>query len=118
MDEIEIPTVGVKQSKIEEFKDLILRYIQDNDRYNNKAVHDGVMPAMAAIGRGAGLKEILAAIDGGISGFQLNWVMNTLAEFSTKSAEIKNVWEKYQKSLEPKKKSARRSKESAVALDE
>lgn len=108
----EIPTDGVHPSKVASFQDLIYRYLVDNDKYNQKAVFGGIFPALQAIENGKSLVEVIRSIGRDISGFQLNWVMNTLGEYSLKSEEIRTTWEKYQKGLEPKKKSARRYKQT------
>lgn len=115
--EFDIPLQGVKENKIDAFKDLITRYLTDNDQYNNKAIFDGVYPALAAISKNKSIGDIIKSIDSDISGFQLNWVMNTLAEHSTKGQEIRDIWDKYQKSMEPKKK-PRKSKPEEECLDD
>lgn len=110
--DLEIPAIGVKKEKLDAYRDLMFRYLDGNDAYNTQAVQGGVFKAMRAIAEGKSLIEILRSIDKDISGFQLNWVMNTLGEFSTRGTEIQDLWDKYQKGLEPKKKPARRYKES------
>lgn len=116
--EIEVPLDGVIKLKQEAYKDLIQRYLVENDQYNCTAVLDGVYPAMQAIEKKKSLLEVVRSISPSISGFQLNWTMNVLAEFSTKGSEIKQIWERYQKSVEPKKKSARKYKASELLDDE
>jgi hypothetical protein len=115
-NEIEVPIFGVNEDKIDAFKDLMIRYLVDNDAYNLLAVAN-VYRAMIAIQADKPIMDVLKAMDPVITGFQLNWIMRVLGEYSIKGEEITELWAKYQKSLEPKKRHTRRYKESPLEDD-
>lgn len=114
MEELVIPTTGVRKDKEAAYTDFVTRYLTDNDAYNQQAIFDGLYRAMAAVENNKSIIEIIRSIDERITGFQLNWIMNALGEYSKKGPQIQTVWDKYQKALEPKKTRARRQKQQVL----
>lgn len=109
--ELVIPTAGVKKDKETAYIDFITRYLSENDNYNQQAVYDGLYRALQAVESKKTVLEILHSIDEKVTVFQLHWIVNALGDYSKMGPQIQEVWDRYQKSLEPKKTRARRQKQ-------
>lgn len=109
--EFDIPTTGVKINRLDEYRDIVFRYLSERNKYNDQTIKNGLFKTLEVLNYKMSLLDILN-FNHHLSIFQINWILKMITYFGQCHPRVKETWLKYQKSLEPKKPSKKTQEEN------